>query len=72
MIIYKFEYVQLLIQKSLEKPQIIFICLLYNFLINEDKNLSEKNDDPNKVQDQNENNDNQDQNNEIDHKEFRQ
>ena len=53
----------------MEKPQIIFICLLYNSLINEDKNLSEKNDDQNKVQDQNENNDNQDQNNEIDHKE---
>ena len=71
MIAYKFGDLQLLIKKaSLEKPQIIFICLLYNSLINEDKNLSEKNDDPNKVQDQNENNDNQDQNNEIDHKEL--
>jgi hypothetical protein len=71
MIVYKFGDLQLLIKKaSLEKPQIIFICLLYNSLINEDKNLSEKNDDPNKVQDQNENNDNLDQNNEIDHKEF--
>jgi hypothetical protein len=70
MITYKFGDLQLLIKKaSLEKPQMIFICLLYN-LINEDKNLSEKNDDPNKVQDQNENNDNQDQNNEIDQKEF--
>ena len=64
MIVYKFGDLQLLIKKaSMEKPQIIFICLLYNSLINEDKNLSEKNDDPNKVQDQNENNDNQDQNN---------
>jgi hypothetical protein len=70
MIVYKFGDLHLLIKKaSLEKPQMIFICLLYN-LINEDKNLSEKNDDPNKVQDQNENNDNQDQNNEIDQKEF--
>ena len=51
MIAYKFGDLQLLIKKaSLEKPQIIFICLLYNSLINEDKNLSEKNDDPNKVQ----------------------
>jgi len=72
MILYKFEDLQLLIQKSLEKPQIIFICLLYNSFLNEDENLSEKNDDPNKVKDQNENNDNQDQNNEIDHKEVRQ
>ena len=71
MITYKFGDLQLLIKKaSLEKPQMIFICLLYNSLINEDKNLSEKNDDPNKAQDQNENNDNQDQNNEIDQKEF--
>jgi len=71
MIVYKFGDLQLLIKKaSMEKPQIIFICLLYNSLINEDKNLSQKNDDPNKVQEQNENNDNQDQNNEIEHKEF--
>ena len=71
MIVYKFGDLQLLIKKaSLEKPQIIFICLLYNSLINEDKNLSVKNDDPNKDQDQNENNDNQDQNNEINNKEF--
>ena len=70
MITYKFGDLQLLIKKtSLEKPQMIFICLFYN-LINEDKNLSEKNDDPNKAQDKNENNDNQDQNNEIDQKEF--
>jgi hypothetical protein len=42
----KFGDLQLLIKKtSLEKPQIIFICLIYNSL-NEDKNLSEKNDDP--------------------------
>jgi hypothetical protein len=27
---------------SLEKPQMIFIFLLYNSIINEDKNLSEK------------------------------
>ena len=71
MIAYKFGDLQLLMKKkSLEKPQIIFIFLLYNSLINEDKNLSEKNDDPNKDQDQNEINDNQDQNNEIDNKEF--
>ena len=64
MIVYKFGDLQLLIKKaSLEKPHLIFIFLLYNSLINEDKNLSEKNDDPNKAQDQNENNDNQDQNN---------
>ena len=63
MIAYKLGDLQLLIKKnSLEKPQILFICLLYN-LINEDKNLSVKNNDPNKVQDQNENNDDQDQNN---------
>jgi hypothetical protein len=71
MIVYKFGDLQLLIKKvSLEKPQMIFIFLLYNSIINQDKNLSEKNDDPNKAQDQNENNDNQDQNNEIDQKEF--
>ncbi len=70
-IAYKFGDLQLLMKKkSLEKPQIIFIFLLYNSLINEDKNLSEKNDDPNKDQDQNEINDSQDQNNEIDNKEF--
>ena len=71
MIVYKFGDLQLLIKKaSLEKPHLIFICLLYNSLINEDENLSEKNDDPNKVQDPNENNDNQEENNEIDQKEF--
>ena len=38
MIVYKFGDLQLLIKKaSLEKPQIIFIYLLYNSLINEDK-----------------------------------
>ena len=52
MIAYKFGDLQLLIKKaSLENPQIIFICLLYNSLINEDKNLSEKNNDSNKDQD---------------------
>ena len=71
MIAYKFGDLQLLIKKaSLENPQIIFICLLYNSLINEDKNLSEKNNDSNKDQNQNKINDNQDQNNEIDNNEF--
>ena len=50
-IAYKFGDLQLLMKKkSLEKPQIVFIFLLYNSLINEDKNLSEKNDNPNKDQ----------------------
>jgi hypothetical protein len=71
MIIYKFGDLQSLIKKaSLEKPQMIFICLPYSSIIDKDKNLSVKNDDSNKDQDQNEKNDNQDQNNEIDQKEF--
>ena len=72
LIIYKFgDLQQSLIKKaSLEKPPLIFICLLYNCIIDKDKNLSVKNDDSKKDQDQNEKNDNQDQNNEIDQKEF--
>ena len=74
MIIYKFGDLQSLIKKaavaSLEKPPLIFICLLYNSIIDKDKNLSEKNGDSNKDQDQNEKNDNQNHNYENDQKEF--